>query len=161
MARATKYGDRGFLDVLGTTFGPPPGAADLTGAPGAYLLCLTLADDLPIELPRLAGYRLAPGQYAYAGSAYGPGGLSARIGRHLRSHRKSHWHIDHVTAHAGTLWAWPFPGGRECELIARLLATGCFDVPIPGFGASDCRDCQSHFLHWRAPVDVAPERPSA
>ena len=43
---------------------------------------------------------LAPGCYVYAGSARGPGGIRARVRRHLRPDKTPHWHIDQVTAYA-------------------------------------------------------------
>ncbi len=53
--------------------------------PGAYLLLIDLAAPLALAIPRLGVATLAPGRYVYGGSAYGPGGLRARIGRHLRA----------------------------------------------------------------------------
>ena len=49
-------------------------------------------------MPRFGKLTLAAGQYAYVGSAHGPGGLRARVGRHLRAEKPLHWHIDYLTA---------------------------------------------------------------
>lgn len=116
---------------------------------GAYLLVLSLENPVAVALRQgaLSG-SFMPGTYVYAGNAYGPGGLKARLSRHLDKSKKLHWHADRVTAHAASIEALALPGAQECDLIARLLETGAFSVPLPGFGSSDCRSCPSHFLKW-------------
>ncbi len=117
------------------------------GTVGAYLLLITLNRSLRISLR--GGTKtgaLEPGQYVYAGNAYGPGGLKARVSRHLDKSKKPHWHVDHVTRGASEIKALVFADGNECQLVARLLEAGDFEVPIPGFGSSDCRVCPSHFF---------------
>ena len=89
---------------------------------------------------------LPAGQYLYAGSAWGPGGIRARLGRHQRPGNKRHWHIDHLIAVGTIETTIAFPGARECEIVAFSLAAGAAGVPVPGFGASDCRICPSHLL---------------
>jgi len=42
-----------------------------------------------------------------------------------------------------------YPGGRECRLVADLLASGA-TIPLPGFGSSDCRGCQAHLVRLAA-----------
>lgn len=114
---------------------------------GAYLLQIRM--DAPLAISVRGGKvkgALAPGRYVYAGNAYGPGGIEARVRRHLDRTKKPHWHVDHVTVHAAEVSADCFPGGNECELIGELLGSGDFSVPIPQFGSSDCRTCPSHFL---------------
>jgi len=80
---------------------------------------------------------LKPGLYAYVGSAFGPGGLRARISRHWRREKRRHWHIDWITMseHCEHVGALVFPNERiESDLSAILEK---HFVPIPGFGASD------------------------
>ncbi len=92
------------------------------------------------ELPVKTKYgmiTLPPGCYAYVGSAYGPGGLKARIARHWRKSKKTHWHIDWITAsdackHVGAI---VIEGERAESKIAQMLAEAM--RPVPGFGASD------------------------
>ena len=116
---------------------------------GAYLLRIRLDTPLNISLRRgaIRGV-LASGAYVYAGNAYGSGGLEARVRRHLDKTKKPHWHVDQVTTRAAEVTADLFPGGQECDLIATLLASGDYAVPIPRFGSSDCRVCPSHFLRY-------------
>ncbi|WP_237152129.1 GIY-YIG nuclease family protein [Oryzibacter oryziterrae] len=116
--------------------------------PGAYALLLRFDAPLPVSLPGRLSAVLAPGWYAYAGSARGPGGIAARVGRHLRAEKKPHWHVDRVTAVAGAMEALGFPGGEECAVVAGLLAAGEWSVAMPGFGSSDCRTCASHLLRY-------------
>ncbi len=73
-------------------------AFDLPEAPGAYVLLIGLARPLELPIARLSRPTLAPGNYVYCGSARGPGGLAARVGRHLRQDKRPHWHVDHLTA---------------------------------------------------------------
>ena len=133
-----------------------PGAvtvdADSVGAcpsePGAYLLLLLVGQSAVIE-HRHATVTFAPGWYAYAGSAYGPGGIRARVRRHLRRDKKPHWHVDRLTALAQTVDAFALPGGTECALVEILSDSGLFRHALPGFGSSDCRQCASHLLAWQ------------
>ncbi len=122
-------------------------AARLPAVPGAYLLALRLTAPAPVP-PRFAGLPpLPPGWYVYAGSARGPGGLRARVCRHLRVDKPRRWHVDWITAVATTRLARIHPGGVECAPVAALLAgTPPAQVPVPGFGSSDCADCPAHLL---------------
>jgi len=114
--------------------------------PGAYLLLIDVAAPMTMARPEYA--TLSAGRYLYAGSAYGPGGLRARISRHMRQSKPCRWHIDQLTAVADILGAWVLPNGNECELAARHPGLA---APIAGFGSSDCRRCRSHLLGPAAP----------
>jgi Uri superfamily endonuclease len=103
-------------------------------------------EPLPVRIATLPPTTLPAGVYIYAGSAKGPGGLRARIGRHLRRDKPLRWHIDHLSEAATSLHAYPVPGGDECALVDMLLETGRYCFPLPGFGSSDCRHCISHLL---------------
>ncbi len=121
-------------------------AEPLPYEPGAYLLLIELAVPLALEIPRLGAATLAAGRYAYGGSAYGPGGLRARIGRHLRSDKSPRWHVDRLTAAGRVIGVRAVPGGRECALVRDLLEMPGTSVPVPGFGSSDCRACPAHLI---------------
>ena len=119
---------------------------------GSYLLLIRLAESLPLK-GRFAGQVLPAGHYVYAGSARGPGGLRARVSRHLRKRKKVRWHVDQLTTRAAAVLALPFAqenAPTECGLISALLAGDAFDIPLPGFGSSDCSTCPAHLLRWRA-----------
>ena len=85
------------------------------------------------------------GRYIYVGSAWGPGGIAARLGRHIRGDGKPHWHIDYARHVMQPIGAWVAYGRRlECEWATCLASN--FDAIVPGFGASDCR-CVAHFFY--------------
>jgi Uri superfamily endonuclease len=119
---------------------------NLTAAPGAYVLFIELEGALALRATSLGPRMLAPGRYAYCGSAYGPGGLRARLRRHLKREKALHWHVDHLTA-AGRIFALGLaPGGRECTLVEGLSRHPDVEVPLAGFGSSDCASCRAHLL---------------
>jgi len=124
---------------------PDPGALAGATMPGAYLLVLALDARLALPVPRHGGGTLPAGVHAYAGSARGPGGIRARVRRHLRTEKPVHWHIDRVRAHARVLRVGVWPHGRECTWIAALLGAGAH-APLPGLGSSDCRRCPAHLV---------------
>lgn len=131
----------------------------LPRAPGAYALFFTLDAPLRLDIAALGFALAAPGAYAYCGSARGPGGLRARIARHLRPGKALHWHIDRLTA-VGRVTAVAYTKhGSECALFERLLAGPGASVPIPGFGSSDCRRCPSHLVRIEAAPQVALRQP--
>ncbi len=117
---------------------------ELPAAPGAYLLVVDLDAPLALDITSLSPAVLAPGRYAYGGSARGPGGIRARVARHLRADKAVRWHVDRLTAAARVVSVFAQPGASECALFARLLATPGVRVPVPGFGSSDCRRCPAH-----------------
>lgn len=125
-------------------------AETIPAVAGAYVLIVELAASVRVVLPRRTEADLPPGRYLYCGSARGPGGLRARVGRHMRRDKAIRWHIDRLTNVGTVPGCWVFPDGDECALVARLAA---LVAPIPGFGSSDCAVCVSHLVAW--PEDVA------
>tara|TARA_B100000959_G_scaffold287522_1_gene373520 strand:+ start:5151 stop:5492 length:342 start_codon:yes stop_codon:yes gene_type:complete len=91
------------------------------------------------------------GWYLYVGSAFGPGGLKARLGRHLRTTKRRHWHIDTLLDHCPVRQIWYRSAERELEhRWARLmLSQDNVIIPLAGFGASDC-PCPSHLIWVRS-----------
>ncbi len=124
--------------------------AALPSAPGAYVLFIELRESLALRAASLGASELAPGRYAYCGSAHGPGGLRARLRRHLKRDKARHWHVDELTHNgsgAGRIFALGLaPGGRECALVEGLGRRPGVTTPLAGFGSSDCRRCAAHLL---------------
>ena len=114
---------------------------------GSYLLLLCLAQAVTLRIGALGDHALPPGYYLYAGSALGSGGLAARLARHMRQSKKRHWHIDYLLEAAELLEIWVVRSEerRECDLARSALALPGAGLPIPRFGASDCR-CAAHLI---------------
>lgn len=116
-----------------------------TEAGGTYILLLELPTRIAIDVGKLGRLDLEEGVYAYVGSAHGPGGLSARLGRYFAGPKRQHWHIDFLLEHAEVAGALFRVENRrlECDWARWLEARlGSF---IRGFGSSDCR-CSSHLF---------------
>ena len=122
-------------------------ANHLSSEAGTYCLWLRLDAPLPLVVGRQGERTLPPGLVAYVGSALGPGGLRARVGRHLRAEKRLRWHIDWLTAQAPVCAVWLRTGRLrlECEWSAALRRLPGAAIAWPGFGASDCA-CAAHLI---------------
>lgn len=114
---------------------------------GTYILVVGLDGGATIRFSAAGRRHLPEGSYAYVGSAFGAGGLDARIERHREvasgARDVRYWHIDHLTGHppSRVLDAIRYPGVRvECDLARALPGE-----PVPGLGASDC-GCATHLV---------------
>ena len=132
--------------------------SDLPATTGSYVLLLTIDAPAVLDMPRLGKVQLDAGQYAYVGSAHGPGGLRARVGRHLRVDKPLHWHIDYLTAAIRVVHVVALASAArlECTWAKRLLALNGASVPVPGFGSSDCRNrCPAHLIRLPDGLNLA------
>lgn len=129
----------------------PPGSTGtaLGRAPGTYALILENVNPARLEVGRLGSIDLQRGFYVYVGSALGPGGLAARVGRHLDPTRSVRWHIDYLKRKARIVEVWYVldPVRREHAWAATLVGHSGVSIPLPGFGASDC-GCAAHLFHF-------------
>ncbi len=119
---------------------------------GTYALFLELAEPARLEIGRLGTVGFSGPCHLYVGSAFGPGGLRARLLHHLHPARRPHWHVDHLrrVASLAGLWLTTDPRRLECAWAAAARSLRG-SRPVSGFGASDCR-CGSHlFALPRAP----------
>lgn len=101
---------------------------------GAYILLIKLEKDADISIGAIGTLHFSAGNYCYVGSAKGPGGIEARVKRHLRDEKKLRWHIDYLLQYAKAEEAFIKEGGSEIEIASHLSER--FES-IPGFGASD------------------------
>ena len=131
-----------------------PDPDTLPGAPGAYALEIRLKRPLKLAVAALGLPRLRPGRYVYLGSARGPGGIRARVGRHLKARKIKRWHVDHLTARASVAAVVSRAGSSECGMVRALMAAPGVAVPVAGFGSSDCRDCPAHLLRVPDELDL-------
>lgn len=125
----------------------------LPTAKGTYVLLFHCTEEHICQLGRLGKHEITVGDYLYIGSAFGPGGLAARLKHHIQPSPKPHWHIDYLKAQLclKEIWYSSDPQRREDEWVKVMAERRGARCPIPGFGASDSRSL-SHLFHFnRAP----------
>jgi len=122
---------------------------------GTYVLILYVARTKSLSIGSLGKHRLPPGYYAYVGSAFGPGGLRARLTHHLKAWSEPHWHIDYLRRQADIteIWFSSGPVKQEHAWARTCQSTPGVTIPAPYFGASDCQ-CASHLFFFPEPVRV-------
>jgi Uri superfamily endonuclease len=116
---------------------------------GTYALVLRLNTQRELSVGRLGRFDLFAGTYIYLGSALGPGGLRARLSRHLNGIGSPHWHIDYLRDFTSPLLViYTLSDQRlECDWSQAMLGLAEARIPAPGFGASDCRRaCRAHLV---------------
>ena len=117
---------------------------------GTYALILLANRDFQCQIGKLAYVNGLPGSYIYVGSAFGQGGVKARIKHHLRLAEKPHWHLDYLRPYLEPKQVW-FSFAPECQehnwasIFARMNQVL---VPVAKFGSSDC-GCRSHLFYFK------------
>lgn len=118
---------------------------------GTYILVLRSADEQTVRVGALGSLTITTGVYAYVGSAFGPGGVRARVQRHARTGGSTHWHVDYLRSVTtlDEVWYTHDSERREC-LWASVLRNGSeASTPLTGFGASDCQ-CPAHLIEFES-----------
>lgn len=113
---------------------------------GTYAVVLRCDHVVRATIGRLGEVTIRKGYYVYVGSAFGSGGVAARVGRHSRTSKRLRWHIDYLREESRLVEAWYTYDAerREHDWLETMIAMNL--VPcIGGFGSSDCR-CYSHLL---------------
>jgi Uri superfamily endonuclease len=123
---------------------------DLPEDNGTYILVVQVSQMKRLGIGSLGEFDIIPGFYAYVGSAFGSGGLRARIGHHLESTAEPHWHIDYLLQVATPVGVWLTTANRKLEhRWAELLEDAAgFRVPILRFGSSDYHRSRSSHLFY-------------
>ena len=117
---------------------------------GSYLLWMYLSRRQMIAIGRRGVHSFERGWYGYCGSAFGPGGLRARLRHHLRPVARCHWHIDYLKQWARPRAVWLCRGDNlEHRWSGLLQGRPGAGLPLPGFGSSDC-DCPAHLVYFRS-----------
>lgn len=111
---------------------------------------LQLESARKIRVGRLGSFDCPRGFYVYVGSAFGPGGLAARLRRHLRPVKRLHWHIDYLRRCSACDQIWFSLSEQRLEHPWAAVLAGLPDalMPIPKFGATDC-SCAAHLYFFR------------
>ena len=116
-------------------------------AHGTYLLILKSDRRTDLRIGSLGRLVTEPGYYLYIGSAFGPGGIRARLRHHRRVSNRPHWHIDYLRTATELMQAWCIAGVRREHAWARALEKSArMAAPLKGFGSSDC-DCCTHLFY--------------
>jgi Uri superfamily endonuclease len=123
---------------------------DLSDEKGTYVLIASVSQMERIGIGQLGEFEIVPGFYAYVGSAFGAGGLCARIGHHLESTASPHWHIYYLLQVAEPVEVWYATASRKLEhQWADLLEKAPqFRIPIPRFGSSDYHRSRASHLFY-------------
>lgn len=123
--------------------------------PGTYALLLRSRSNKKIMVGRLGQINLELGYYIYVGSAFGPGGVKARVSRHMRRKETRHWHIDYAREFMEPYAVWYSHDNNHLEHIwAQKLEEINSMSSVIGFGCSECK-CTSHFFHTTIKPDFA------
>ncbi|MBW2000072.1 MAG: GIY-YIG nuclease family protein [Deltaproteobacteria bacterium] len=133
---------------------------ELPSRPGTYaIICESGREKGSIRIGRIGRLELKQGYYAYVGSAFGPGGLKARVSRHLLGPKRLRWHIDYLgkVAKPKEVWYTCDPVIREHDWAGVMAQWRATSIPLRGFGASDCR-CESHLFFFRDLPDIGDFR---
>lgn len=112
-------------------------------AASSYQLLIEVPRPLRCTIGRLGTFDFAPGRYVYTGSA--KRNFEARIARHLRQDKTLRWHIDYLLMVPGVRIV-EVKRSRRAECALNRSVRG--QIPVRGFGASDCREaCGAHLKY--------------
>lgn len=83
---------------------------------------LTFSERAEIVVGKLGVLEAQPGYYVYVGSAFGPGGVAARVGRHFRREKTLRWHMDYLreVAQIEEVWYATEKAHWECRWASML-----------------------------------------
>jgi Uri superfamily endonuclease len=117
---------------------------------GTYALILSSRVVRSLAIGRLGQLHVRQGFYVYVGSAFGPGGVRARVSHHQKLAVRPHWHIDYLrrVTQLEEVWVTYDPIRREhqwAEVFTRMRGAS---LAMAGFGASDCA-CRSHLYFFK------------
>ena len=116
---------------------------------GIYALILNVRKEFSSSIGSLKNIQFKEGNYIYVGSSLNS--LEKRVQRHISKEKKTHWHIDYLTAsqHSSIekILCLKTESKLECKLsqnIAKMSNT----IPVEKFGSTDCKSgCESHLYY--------------
>ena len=113
---------------------------------GTYAVVFQCLSEARQKVGHLGMVSLRRGYYVYVGSAFGPGGVKARVSHHYRNTIKPHWHIDYLRRFMRPVSVWYTYDHRRLEHRWAKAFLKMNDMSsFRGFGCSDC-DCYSHLF---------------
>lgn len=118
--------------------------------PGSYALILYCKINELIQIGKNKKLKLQSGYYVYCGSAFGPGGIAARVGRHFKLNKKQRWHIDYLREKCTIKEAWICYSEKKLEHQWSSEFSEQIDslIPLRKFGSTDCK-CNSHLFYFK------------
>jgi len=116
--------------------------------PGTYVLLFRSARHQQVKIGKLGVLELRPGYYLYVGSAFGPGGIKARLAHHQQRTDRPHWHVDYLRQVLAPVeyWYTHDPCHREHLWAGVMADLSGLELAMQGFGASDCH-CACHLFY--------------
>ena len=138
---------------------PAPAEMPATTIParqGTYALLLAVERRRRITIGRLGALAAAAGCYAYIGSAFGPGGLRARLRHHLGVAQRLHWHIDYLRRIATPfeIWYREDHHGSEHVWAQTCASLAGASLPLPHFAGKRLYLCGPSFpFQYAAVID--------
>ncbi len=131
----------------------------LPARPGCYIVVLEVSGEVPVEAKTIK-VTVTRGVYVYIGSGGGPGGLRARILRHLKRRKRIWWHIDRLTASSSVrVVGAVYCEAPECRSAGEASIAECLSgkgyIPVRRFGSTDDPRSESHL--YRAPSSLGLE----
>ena len=123
---------------------------------GTYALAYQCKTIRLVRIGKLGALNLRQGYYLYVGSAFGPGGIKARIGYHLGESPSPHWHVDYLKPHCDLLELWVSYSNtkREQAWVDTLSKSENASIPLTGFGASDT-SAASHLFYFKSQPQIS------
>ena len=128
----------------------------LTNQTGTYALVLYVEKSRSIAVGKLGVCSFIEGFYVYIGSAFGPGGIRARLKRHWLGNGRQHWHIDYLREIAKPVEAVYLVSEEKLEAtwVEKLISVSVEkDMLIEGFGATDSA-APSHLFYYKETPDL-------
>ena len=118
----------------------------LDARPGTYVIIMQTDKAVRARVGSIGFIDIKVGHYLYIGSAFGPGGIKARVSRHYKTFKTRHWHLDYLREYLEPVEVWfTHDKQRREHDWASLLASQPKLEPVSNFGCSDCR-CNSHLF---------------
>lgn len=122
---------------------------------GTYLILFHIEQPVvDLQIGKLGYFRFDAGTYLYVGSAFGPGGIPARLKHHQRHDKpRPHWHLDYLRPYARLCETWSIMCPIRLEQQWCTVLSKTFAMPIPHFGASDSQ-CATHLFYSPTPPSI-------
>ncbi len=134
-----------------------PNLEQFPSSSGTYLLIMHLIKNSQLNIGKRGHAKFNSGYYLYVGSAFGSGGLRARLHHHLSSSAPPRWHVDYFKhlAKIEEVWYAITPFKREHEWANFINGLPEFTIALRGFGSSDCK-CPTHLFYNRTYPQFLP-----